>query len=431
MLKRLLAPSKGLFIGKKLNSFLGKEFLSESELNHHVHIVGASGFGKTVLLTKILKDQIKKGHGALWLDMKGDRDSIESMIQEVNRCNRSDDLKIFSLSHPEISDSYNLLGAGNASEILDRIMSSLNWSEEYYKNYASSYLLKLLTVLVYLRDRSGVGIDLFEVYKGLTQESFLLTLSEQIPKDDVSKKILIEELYRLLSRAEASKNLSGLISQIEGLILTEFGNNLKHSREGIDLFNSVREGKIIFIFLDSRRYKESAKSLGRMVIKDLIATSARIDDEVARSERKQFVCFIDEFSDIAQEDFTAFPDRARSSRMSLVLSHQDISDLKKVSDTFQNRIMANTATTFAFLQSNQESAEAIAQRAGTRTVWKETIKADNYFGLNLWSKERSLREVEEYVVHPNRIKRLTVGECVVVKKYPYSRASVIRVEYDE
>jgi hypothetical protein len=40
---------------------------------------------------------------------------------------------------------------------------------------------------------------------------------------------------------------------------------------------------------------------------------------------------------------------------------------------------------------------------------------------------KSLREVEEFVIHPNIIKSLRVGKCVCVKKYPESRAYLVSV----
>ena len=41
----------------------------------------------------------------------------------------------------------------------------------------------------------------------------------------------------------------------------------------------------------------------------------------------------------------------------------------------------------------------------------------------------SVREVEEYLIHPNMIKELTRGECFMVSKYPYSRIAKVFVNY--
>lgn len=419
---------KAIEIGSIKNRFLGREYLTDRELNHHVHIVGASGFGKTVLLTKIMKDRIARGEGCLWLDLKGDREMIEEMISYVESVGRKEDLQIFSISHPDLSGHYNLVAEGNATEIRDKIVSSLTWTEDFYKNQAMSYLLKLLTVLVWQKENQRQSFDLHSIYAGTTSPDFIEGLLHKIPNTEARLKLLLEDCYQYLTRKEMLHNLSGLNAQLESLLLTNFGEFLKNGEQGINLFQATNSQKLVFIFLDSRRYGESARAIAKMLTKDLIATSARIDAEIPKLQRKHFVCFIDEFADIADESFTAFPDRARSSKMSLVLSHQDISDLKKVSEEFYSRMTANMSTLYAFLQSVPQSADEIAKRAGTKTVWKETIKAERMLWFTVQTGDKSLRETEEFYIHPNVIKSLPVGRCVVIKKYPTARSHVIDVD---
>jgi ABC-type transporter Mla maintaining outer membrane lipid asymmetry ATPase subunit MlaF len=61
--KTFLGYSKGKLIKKK-------EYLSTSQLNHHVHVVGASGYGKSVLLSKIIKGRIETGEGLISLTLR-------------------------------------------------------------------------------------------------------------------------------------------------------------------------------------------------------------------------------------------------------------------------------------------------------------------------------------------------------------------------
>ena len=155
--------------------------------------------------------------------------------------------------------------------------------------------------------------------------------------------------------------------------------------------------------------------------------TARIDSEIPKSERKHLTVIIDEFSDLAQEDFLSFLDRARSSKMQVIIAHQELSDLKRISPEFAARLTGNTATTYAFLQKNPESAEMIAGIAGTRQVKKETIQTEKFFFVDIPSGVKSVREVEEFKIHPNQIKSLGVGRCVCVKKYPRARAYLMNV----
>ena len=65
--------------------------------------------------------------------------------------------------------------------------------------------------------------------------------------------------------------------------------------------------------------------------------------------------------------------------------------------------------------------------AGTRKAWKETLQVERTWLFEHPTGGKSLREVEEFVIHPNLIKSLVVGKCVCVKKYPSARAYLVNV----
>ena len=230
--------------------------------------------------------------------------------------------------------------------------------------------------------------------------------------------------------SENYKSLQGLRTQLESLVLSDFGRLLSSDEKGLDLFEAVTQSKIIFIFLDTRRYSETAKTVGKFILQDLKMASARVDAEIQKEYRKAFTVIIDEFADLAQEDFIGFLDRARSSKMSVIIAHQEICDLLKISPEFAGRLMGNTSTLYAFLQKRPESAEIISSMAGTKKAWKETVQSSKLVWFDVPTGNKSLREVEEFVIHPNVIKSLGVGKCVCVKKYPEARAYLVNVAPD-
>ena len=387
MEKAILGPSKKLVsgdrvaLGKVSGSLWRKEELTEGQLNHHVHIVGASGYGKTVLLSHIIKQRIQQGKGLLFIDLKGDIETIMKFSKFVADADRINDLQIFSLSDQKLSIPYNLIEDGTPTQLRDKIMLALNWSEEYYKNQAASFLLKVLIGLCYLRDQNSFRFHLGTILVAASHAEFIEELSLKIPESERRVKSAMEESYNFLNSQDNYKSLQGLRTQIESLVLSDFGDMIASDQGGINLYETVSQGKITFVFLDSRRYGETAKSVGRFILQDLKMVSARVDAEVPKEQRRQFTVLVDEFADLAQEDFIGFLDRARSSKMSVIVAHQEICDLLRISPEFAGRLMGNT----------------------------------------------SLREVEEFVIHPNVIKSLRVGKCVCVKKYPESRAYLVSV----
>ena len=84
----------------------------------------------------------------------------------------------------------------------------------------------------------------------------------------------------------------------------------------------------------------------------------KVDNEIPRKKRIPFGVIVDEFADMASEDFIGFLDRARSSKIGITVAHQEIADLSKVSPEFARRLMNSTSTLFAFLQKLPDDIDA-------------------------------------------------------------------------
>lgn len=431
IMKKSPQPLDRVVLGKVSGSLWRKEELTEGQLNHHVHIVGASGYGKTVLLSHIIKQRIHQSKGLLFIDLKSDMETLLKFSQYVAEANRIDDLMIFSLSEKQMSLPYNLIEDGTATQLRDRIINSLVWSEEFYKNQSSSFLLKLLILLCWLRDQKQEIFHIGTVLDCATNPNKIIEIGNKIPMEEIKLKGYAQNLKDFLEAKDNYNSLQGLRTQLESIVLSDFGDLLTSQGAGINLFEAYTQSKIIFLFLDSRRYGETAKSVGRFILQDLKSVSARVDAEVPKENRRPFSVLIDEFADLAQEDFIGFLDRARSSRMSVVVAHQEICDLQRISSEFAGRLIGNTSTLYSFLQKRPESAEIISGMAGTRTVWKHTKQTERFGFFNVDSGNGSKREVEEFCIHPNTIKSLRVGKCVCIKKYPESRAYLVSVSYEK
>lgn len=114
-------------------------FLPDSVRKKHVHVIGATGSGKTEsVILNFLKQDIDRGLGSVILDAKGD----DSFISTLKVWLPDSRLKVFDLSS-ETSTSYDPLNFGTPLEGAQRLFSSLIWSEEYYKAKALSALQKL------------------------------------------------------------------------------------------------------------------------------------------------------------------------------------------------------------------------------------------------------------------------------------------------
>ena len=244
-------PQDRVTLGKVSGSLCRAEELTDGQMNHHVHIVGASGYGKTVLLSHIIKQRISQGKGLLFIDLKGDIETILRFSKYVAECDRIDDLQIFSLSDQKLSHGYNLIGSGTPTQIRDKIMMSFVWSEEYYKNQSASYLLKLLIGLCWLRDHKGFALHLGTLNECCSNVARLQKIGDLVPTEEVTVKGHFESCIDFLNTTDNYKSLQGLRTQIESLIYADFGKMVTDDIMDIDLFKSVTESKTTFIFLDT------------------------------------------------------------------------------------------------------------------------------------------------------------------------------------
>jgi hypothetical protein len=62
-------------------------------------------------------------------------------------------------------------------------MKSFEWSEEFYKNQASGFLLKVLTGLCWLRDNKSQEFGLQELHACVDKPKALQKLLTEIPID--------------------------------------------------------------------------------------------------------------------------------------------------------------------------------------------------------------------------------------------------------
>jgi hypothetical protein len=419
----------GTFKDKLVNSDFE---VSEACLRHHMQILGASGFGKSMFIFRIIQDRILKNRGLLFVDLKTDIANVQSIIDYAHAAGRLDKLKLFSCAGPEFSSYYNILSRGTATELKDRIMSSLEWSDVFYQNQCGSTLLKIMVALVWVRDNTDFKPHLGTLMNCLNHPDSLAELKQKVKPTEIKIIDCLEQVDQYLRDKEKYNYLQGLRTPLEEILLSEYGHKLCPSNQDIasgqciDIYKAVQNTEIIYFLLDSRRMPVSAKALGRMILADLKAASAEIDDKIAPKKRQAFNIIIDEFADMASEEFISFLDRARSSGMGTIVAHQEISDLKHISPETADRLMHLTSTTVAFLLKLPESAEKISAIAGTKTSLKTTEKAQTFFGITFKSGDVSLREVEEFILHPNVIKKLKVGEAVVVGKYPSAYSGVIK-----
>ncbi len=189
--------------------------------------------------------------------------------------------------------------------------------------------------------------------------------------------------------------------------------------------------------LASSRYGKLAAQIAALVIQDLTTISGH---RLGMPSRPLAFVAIDEFSALDADNILSLLARARESGISVLLATQEMTDLERLAAGFRDQVLGIVATTIAHRQSVPDSAELIARMIGTDTVWKHTYQTGppgtlshavtSTIGLERRPTKTgmgTMREVEEFRIHPNTIKELPTGRAVLITKIPRAQARVVQV----
>ena len=237
----------------------------------------------------------------------------------------------------------------------------------------------------------------------------------------------LERLAQLSKKSGERDKLVGLIAGLSAIVHCSAGSLLTdgNNENSYELKDAINNARISYFSINSLKLRESAAVFAKLLLQDLMKF---VGETYATSEpRTPTTVIIDEFASFAMPEFIELMDRARGAGIGIVLSHQSRADLRAVSPEFQERIEANANTTIVSGVKSSEDADHYAGIIGTRTVEKETIRKDRFFFWKHDTGQRSTRDAEEYILHPNRVKSLQQGEVLVINRTIGSQWGLVKV----
>ncbi|MGK5084869.1 type IV secretory system conjugative DNA transfer family protein [Bdellovibrionota bacterium FG-1] len=416
--------------------FLGTDFqghpygLSNKNLSYHVEIIAPTGSGKTNLLKNLISDRIHRGHGLIFLDLKAEFQVVGWMMRAAAAAGRDKELRLVSLANRELSVPYNPIKLGAAPEIHSQLMNSMSWSEDYYRKISSIALMTLLRGLTEYRDRMGENFHLGHLFDLLNEPGLLRAFNEKLTRAGCPAAKDVAMLAEKLDRPAERDKLTGLVANLGLLIHSAAGPLISEdvSSGSFDFREAVDEGRITYVLMNSMKLRETASVFGKMILQDLMRLAGdRYSEMDGGKIHRPVTLIIDEFASFAIPEFIEFMDRARGAGIGIVFAHQSRADLRAVTPEFQDRIEANSNTVIVSGVKSSEDAEYFAGQLGTRTVKKETVQVEDGFLGTKKTGMKSIRETEEYVVHPNRLKDLQQGEVFTVSRTVDARWALVKV----
>lgn len=368
--------------------YIAGEFMPDEARLRHTHLVGGTGTGKTVTAEQIIYEDIARGHGALIIDPKGDRELYDRIRDFCRSIGREKHLHFLSASWTEESVRWNPCSVGNASELQSKWFNSGTYNEPFYAKACELGLLEAFNALL----------------------------------DDQPQHFTVSDLVNQLKRQAGDskqQTTAGLFIDLQAFAKSEWGPVLcvpegvtRSDRPIISLLEITSRNEILFVDLPTEAKAVQSARVGKLILQEMMLISGLRKLHPELKSNRPFSIFVDEFDAFATENFATFQNKGRSSGFMIHLAHQTLSDLEKVSKTFKGQIMGNCNVRFIFRQDDPDDAETWSKFLGTKKTMKRTIQTEHDFSTG----RASNREVEEFRVHPNEIKDLGVGECIFSMK---------------
>jgi type IV secretory pathway TraG/TraD family ATPase VirD4 len=385
--------NEGVFLGHDIISRV-PIVLKSQELNQHTFLCGTTGSGKTTTIFCFAEYALKANLPLIVIDGKGDADFVQNLSDMAQTYNRQ--FQLFSISDSENSSHYNPLTSGGPTELKDRLMELSEWKEPHYQYMAERYLQLAFTLF----EKEHERFDLHSFIHGLNPENL-----ESMARRLDAPQSVIDYLANIDRRG-----ISGLIDRLTLIIESQIGFLFFDEPEKtISLFEAISAKKVVLFSLDSLAYPLYSKLLGRLVINDLKAVASR------RNKNDSLVMTIyDEFNVFASRNVVDLVNKSRSKGFAALIATQSLADLDIVDNALKKQIIQNCNTLIIQRQNDAEDAEELAKVIGTEETWMMTHQIDKSGGTGLGS----VRFVKEFIIHPDQIKRLEVGQAVIVRKIP-------------
>lgn len=409
-----------VILGNLLNNPLKDFMISDKELNGMCLLLGATGTGKTTAMRTLLENPLKNNKPIVIVDGKGSPSFHEEIRKACLINNRN--FKLFSISDVDISKNYNCLRHGGFTELKDKIISIFDWSEEHYKLQAERFLQGVFKLLLMPETKKIIqkeNIDL-EILSQFLSIDNLQNISEHIGEKAQFMKTILNEVEETA--------IKGLGNRINSICESELNELFKDTNDEktIDIAESINNNDVLFFSLDSLKFPEYSKMIGRLIIADLKCVSPKFYEK----DKKIYTIF-DEFNVFASEIIINLINKTREYGFRNIIATQELADMNIDGDTkLRNQILGNTNVKITLRQDVPESCEILSNIINTKDFYKTNInfEGSDLLGEGKINGNKYSTSLEEDLIYKTReFGQLKLGEAIVVVKFPDFRHAKIKI----
>ncbi len=338
--------------------------LSAEERSRHVHIVGASGTGKSKLMESMIRQDILSGRGLCLIDPHGTL--ADAVVQFCASRNLQGARRIHVIEPADAAWSvgFNPLRLDGVTEAAARVDAMVSACAQVWggENPTSTPLLKkcLRAVFYALAVREQTLLEAVELISSTDPRATRRLLTENLPD------YVFDSLWRDfngLSRREFAEQFSSTNNRLIEFLSSPIVRRIVGQREhALNLKHVMDNGEILIVNLAPRSSlsSDNARLLGTLLTSELFLLALARDSDMAR--RRPFYLYIDECYDYLTSDIERMLDQTRKFGLHLVLAHQRLGQLRDRSEAIYNGVMGGGQTKIVFGGLEDDDAEIMARQ---------------------------------------------------------------------
>jgi len=389
--------------------------IREDEINKHGLLFGSTGSGKTESIKVLAAGLMDLGWDGLILDLKEDAQSggLMDWCQEYADYHALGFQK-FRLSDPSPAYWFNVLHGMGPDEARDTILASQEFEAAYYRALNEKQLGQLVTLLFAATEIDpirypaptvyGIGKILASPDLNAATREMVATVIGTVPnltRDDFDSLLRPEK-----AMAEAA---GGLGARLTAMYETKVGRGVLRPGDSRMPFDVTRPG-LSYVGLDSMGKPEltrlvSASVLRRMAVYAADRTSGKL------AEKSPRFLIVDEANFVNRRLLLELLSRARSAGIACVVCTQGPTDwqAREAGEPDLTSLVQNTNVAIIMGQGERTNAELCADIIGRaeKNVINQRVADGQLMNAG------SLSTTVDYLVSPDALRSLTVGEAVI------------------
>jgi hypothetical protein len=328
--------------------------LSVADARHHMHIVGATGAGKSTLMTNLVLDDVDAGRGVVVVDPKGDMvlDILARLPRRI-----ADRTVLFDSENAACPPRLNVLQPESATDIdmvVDNVTGIFSRIFSGYWGPRTDDIFRQACLTLLHHDRTG-QVNLRDVALMLTSADDRAVYTAAGRAADPVLKGFWDD-FESLSDATRANHIMPLMNKLRHFLSRDIvRNSIAAGPSSFDMGDVLDGGLCLVRIPKGKLGEQTAQLLGSLVVakcwqaasrRSGLPQHKRIDASLLLDECHNFLSLPYPMEDMLAE--------ARGYRLSLTLAHQNLAQLPR---DLREGVSANARSKVFFNVSPEDSRE--------------------------------------------------------------------------